>query len=264
MKEKGDSPPTILLSLARAYPHLRGQLVHAGHVTPLKEHDVNSLVTNTSDLISALFPPEASEDLRGMATMILSKGTDSEIVREIRGLDAGQKEKVVIALIEMRNEYRANSRSMSDWYEKSGKCEEIVIMICKSLANPQLTELLGKVAERFTLTNAQYVMELLSNWASLNSVAEMLKEKGLLDWAVSSFAQSGSYDGAGTNSLLINRIAPLLSKPQLEDVLSAIVDNDQIMYSESARGTLTMFLSWVNGKVDPELYKRVRDGYLRN
>lgn len=80
--EKGDNPPAILLSLARAYPHLRGELVHAGHKTTITDPEVNSLVTNTSDLIAMLFPPVFSEDLYAEANALLAAASDEEIIRE--------------------------------------------------------------------------------------------------------------------------------------------------------------------------------------
>lgn len=55
IREDGDNPPDILISLAKAYPEIRGKLVHWGYRNSLYETECHSIVTNTVDLVRTLF-----------------------------------------------------------------------------------------------------------------------------------------------------------------------------------------------------------------
>lgn len=105
-------------------------------------------------------------------------------------------------------------------------------------------------------------MTVLSELVSSKSVVDMLKEKGHLDWAVATFARSGSFETAGRSAVLIGRVANFLTKEQLEEVLNAMDSNEQIRFSYSAQNNLDSFLAWVSGKVDSELLKRVKGRFV--
>jgi hypothetical protein len=89
----GEKPPDILFSLARAYPSIRGKLVHWGHKAKLYDAEVRSIVENTVGLIETLFVemPKKTEMYQLAETLLTSE--ESEVISKISNLDSTQREK---------------------------------------------------------------------------------------------------------------------------------------------------------------------------
>jgi len=100
VKQMGEKPPDILLSLARAYPSIRGKLVHWGYKNILYSAEVRSIVENTIGLIETLFieMPKKTDVYQLAETLLYSE--ESEIMSKILKLDFTQREKIIFALIE--------------------------------------------------------------------------------------------------------------------------------------------------------------------
>jgi len=256
--QRGEKPPDILLSLARAYPTIRGKLVHWGYKTKLYSAEVKSIVENTIGLIETLFlEMPAKTDAYQLAETLLNL-TDSELISKISTLDSTERRKVVLALIERY--------SLLDWdqpayFEMRKKTRRIVKSIIKSLKPEDIVPLLDTIIQRFSTVTPNLIMEIVGEVGALSSILNMLQEKNYTDWIISCFASSRSFEDAGVNARAVANLGPILNDSQVEQVFKAILENDQIRYSWSAQPYLNNFISMYSKRVNPDLSKRVREEY---
>jgi hypothetical protein len=117
---------------------------------------------------------------------------------------------------------------------------------------------------RFGTVTPDIIMEILGEVGTLSSVLNMLQENNYVDWVVSQFVSSVNFDRAGVNARVIAEIGPILSNSQIEQVLQAILENDQIRYSWSAQPHLTNFIAMYGRRVKPDLLKRVHEEFPPN
>jgi hypothetical protein len=258
LKQKGEKPPDILLSLARAYPSIRGKLVHWGHKTRLYDAEVKSIVENTIGLIDTLFVemPKRTDAYQLAETLLTNR--DSELTSEILNLDSTQREKVVFALVER---YSLLDWSQPSYHEIREKVRQIIKSIIKSLKPEDIASLLDALIQRFSMVTPELIMEMLGEVGALSSVRDMLQKKNYTDWVVSCFVSSGNFESAGVNARAIANIGPILSNPQIEQVFQAILDNDQIRYSWSAQYHLINFTAMYGKSINPNLLKRVQEEF---
>ena len=258
IKQMGEKPPDILLSLARAYPTIRGKLVHRGYKARLYDAEVRSIVENTVGLIETLFVemPKRTDVYQLAETLLTSR--DSELTSEILKLDSAQREKVVFALIER---YLLLDWNQPGYYEMKEKIRQIIKSTIKSSKPEDIASLLDAMIQRFSTVIPDIIMEMLGEVGALSSVLNMLQEKNYADWVVSRFVNSRNFDSAGINARAIANIGPILSNSQIEQIFQAILENDQIRYSWSAQPHLINFISMHGKRVNPNLLKKVREEF---
>jgi hypothetical protein len=258
IKQMGEKPPDILFSLARAYPSIRGKLVHWAYKARLYDAEVRSIVENTVGLIETLFVEMPKRtDVYQLAETLLKSG-DNELTSEILKLDPAQREKVVFALIER---YLLVSWNQPDYHEMKEKIERIIKSTIKSSKPEDIASLLDAMIQRFSAVIPDLIMEILGEVGTLSSVLNMLQEKNYADWVVSYFVSSRNYDSAGVNAKVIVNIGPILSDSQIEQVFQAILENNQIRYSWNAQPHLINFIAMYGKRVKPDLLKRVREEF---
>lgn len=261
IKQMGEKTPDILLSLARAYPSILGKLVHQAYKARLYDAEVRSIVENTVGLIETLFIEMPKKtDIYQVAETLLKSG-DGELTSKILKLDITQREKVVFALIER---YLLVDWNQSGYYEINKKIRQIIKSIIKSSKPEDIASLLDAMIRRFGTVTPDIIMEILGEVGTLSSVLSMLQENNYVDWVVSQFVSSVNFDRAGVNARVIAEIGPILSDSQIEQVLQAILENDQIRYSWSAQPHLTNFIAMYGRRVKPDLLKRVREEFPPN
>lgn len=246
LKQNGQDPPNILLSLARAYPHIRGKLVHSGHKNPLYDADVDSILTNSIGLIETLFRlvPE-NEGIQLLAEELLTLRENESLLKTAK-LDPNQKRGVTLALIEKSSSLDWNVSGSS---EKQRRIKETTRSIANSLDPEDTVVLLSAAIDQFGAAAPSLVMELVAATCHVSSVMRFLQKKRYTDWIVSRFVNSKSYDEASVNSKAIARINSVLTKPQIKQILNAISENDQIRDSWGAKDNLKSFIGLHKGKV---------------
>jgi Fe2+ transport system protein FeoA len=258
IEQMGGKPPDILLSLARAYPSIRGKLVHWGYKIRLYDAEVRSIVENTVGLIETLFVEMSKRaDIYQLAENFLTSG-DSELMSKISNLDSTQRAKKVFTLIER---YSLLDWSQPGYYEIREKIRRIIKLIIKSFKPEDIASLVDTMIQRFSTVIPELMMEILGEVGALSSVMNMLQEKNYTDWIVSRFVNSGSFDSAGVNARVIANIGPILSGSQIEQVFQAILENEQIRYSWSAQQHLINFVAMYGKRVNPNLLKKVREEF---
>jgi len=258
IKQMGEKPPDILLSLARAYPSTRGKLVHWGYKSKLYDAEVKSIVENTIGLIETLFVEmPAKTDTHRLAETFLRLG-DNEFMLEISKLDSTQRGKVVFALIER---YLLLDSDQPRYREMVGMIRQRVKLVIKSLKPEDTATLLDAIIQRFASTVPSFIMEVLGEVSMLSSVRDMLREKNYTNWIVSRFVASRSFDEAGVNARVVANIGPILSDSQVEQIFQAILENDQIRYSWKAQSSLADFITLYSKKVKPDLLSRVQEEF---
>jgi hypothetical protein len=258
IKQMSEKPPDILLSLARAYLSIRGKLVHWGYKTRLYDAEVRSIVENTIGLIETLFieMPKKTDVYQLAETLLTS--SDSELMSKIPKFDPTQRDKVVFTLIERC--------SLLDWsqpgyYEMKEKIRRIIKSVIKSLKPEDIASLLDAVIQRFNAVAPDLIMEMLGEVSALSPVLNMLQEKNYTNWIISCFATSRSFDSAGINARAITNVVPILNDSQIGQVFQAILENDQICYSWSAKPHLINFIAMYSKRVNPELLKRIQEEF---
>jgi hypothetical protein len=254
IEKMGEKPPDILFSLARAYPSIRGKLVHWGHKAKLYDAEVRSIVENTVGLIETLFVemPKKTEMYQLAETLLTSE--ESEVMSKISNLDSTQREKIVFSLIER---YLLLDWNQPGYYEMREKIERLIKFIIKSLRPEEIASLLDAVIQRFSAVIPDLIMEILGEVGALSPVLEMLQKKNYTDWIVSRFVNSTSFASAGVNARVVAIIGPILSESQIKKVFKAILENDQICYSWSAQPHLINFINMYGKRVNRTLLERV-------
>ena len=243
IREKGEKPPDILLSLARAYPHIRGKLVHAGYKNPIDPREVDSIVMNTIGLLEILFKimPKKSSKYRIAEELLTLDNT--EAIDRINKLSTVQRQDVFIALIEMY--------TLTDIKSEIENINRTSKLIFKSKID-EIPSLLELAIQRYGSFVPTLVLDLLCAVIHLSSILAFIKEKGYTDWIVSRFCESESYIQAAFNAKVIARISSALTDSQIEIVFNAIMENGQIFDSWGAKRELSDFtaLHWKREK-DP-------------
>jgi hypothetical protein len=253
IEKMGEKPPDILFSLARAYPSIRGKLVHWGHKAKLYDAEVRSIVENTVGLIETLFVemPKKTEMYQLAETLLTSE--ESEVMSKISNLDSTQREKIVFSLIER---YLLLDWNQPGYYEMREKIERLIKFIIKSLKPEEIASLLDAVIQRFSAVIPDLIMEILGEVGALSPVLEMLQKKNYADWIVSRFVNSTSFASAGVNARVVAIIGPILSESQIKKVFKAILENDQICYSWSAQPHLINFINMYGKRVNRTLLEK--------
>ena len=105
------------------------------------------------------------------------------------------------------------------------------------------------------------IIALLEKVVHLPSVVDYLKKKRYINWIVSCFAKSGSYNEASERADIIVKINSILTEAQIQSVLMAIVENSQIYESFGVKRKLSSFVEqhWKRKQspFDLDILKRV-------
>ena len=255
IREEGQKCPDILLSLARAYPHIRGKLVHQGYKSPLYDAEVESIVVNTIGLVETLFQVLPSkEDTYQLAEVLLNL-SDDELTSKIEELNARERKEVFLVLMERLTLLDWNQ---PDYREMNRRIRQIVKTIIK-VKTEDMAALIDVAIQRFSAAVPDLIMEVLGEVGHIHSVVSLLQEKGYANWVVSRFISSNSFADASFNARVITKIGSALNDSQIEDIFEAIATNDQIQYSWGAREYLTSFISLHKSRVDPALFTKVQE-----
>jgi len=261
LKLKGLEPPDILLSLARAYPHIRGKLVHWGYKTRIYEPEVDSIVTNTAGLIDILFRemPQANS----LAETFLNI-EDNELKSKIDELDSRQKKNVVLALIQKYVENESTPFILGGLlyrWEKRKRIKQLSKLIIASMRAEEVATILDIAIQKFGAVVPDYIMEELEGVCDRPSVINLLRDKGYIDFVASCFSSSHSFEQASINAKVIAKLSHILTIPQIEQVFQAIASNDQIRYSFGAQAVLPSFIALHKSEVDPALFEKVQQNF---
>jgi len=243
IKEKGEKPPDILLSLARAYPHIRGKLVHAGYKNPIDPREVDSIEMNTIGLLEILFEDMPKKSSKYKIAEELLSLDDIETINRINELTAVKRQDVFITLIEMF--------TLAEIKSEKEKITRVLKSVFKSKIQeiPYLIEL---AIQRYASYAPTLVLDLLCEVVHLPSILDFIKEKGYTDWIVSHFAESGSFEQAAFNAKVTVKISSALDDSQIESIFMAIMENSQILYSYGAKRELAdLIKSHWKGEKDP-------------
>ena len=253
LRDSGLDPPNVLLSLARAYPRIRGKLVHWGHIGQVYDGDVDGIIANTIGLVETLFlSMKASENMSHVADALLGVN-DEKFASKIGELIPEQKRKVTLALIERLSSLDWNQPG---YFDTKRKTEEAVKSIARSLDPDDLTTLLDTAIQRFGVSQPSLVMRMVGETCHHTTVMRFLQKRNYADWIVSRFVNSNSYDEASVNAKVVANIASILSTSQIQQILGAASENSQIRDSWGARSYLKDFIALHGRKSRREISKK--------
>lgn len=234
MKEEGQEPPDILLSLARSYPHIRGKLVHSGYSKSIDYREVESILINTSGLLEILFetmPKELNQYKTAQILLELEKG---DVKPKIDELSPDERKGIFIALLEMY--------TLSDDISELNEIKATLLTIMKFKIN-EIYGLIDVSIQRYeSVVPHSLIIDLLKIVVHLPSIADYLKKKGYINWIVSCFAESESFIEASERADIILKINSILTETQIQSVLMAIVENSQIYGSFGVKRKLSSFV----------------------
>lgn len=269
LKQEGQETPYILLSLARAYPYIRGRLVHGGNKTRLYDAEVESLVTNTIGLVEVFFQVmpklevEHEVQVYYLVEDLLNIDYD-KLKLKINEFDSKQKKNIILALIEKYVEHTSSSFNLSEfgqYLDKERKIKILSKLILESMTVHDIITFLDTAFPRFATAIPTFIMEVLTEVCDKPPVVDFLRDKGYIDFIVSNFCSSNSFDQASINADVIAKISYVLTISQIEQIFLAIASNDQIRYSFGAQETLPSFIALYKKKVNPMLFEQVQQSF---
>ncbi len=234
MKEEGQEPPDILLSLARSYPHIRGKLVHSGYSKSIDYREVESILINTSGLLEILFETMPKELNQYKTAQMLLELEEGDLKPKIDELSPDERKGIFIALLEMY--------TLADDISELNEIKATLLTIMKFKIN-EIYGLIDVSIQRYeSVVPHSLIIDLLKIVVHLPSVVDYLKKKGYINWIVSCFAESGSFIEASERADIILKINSILTEAQIQSVLMAIVENSQIYGSFGVKRKLSSFV----------------------
>jgi len=253
MKEEGQEPPDILLSLARSYPHIRGKLVHSGYLKSIDYREVESILINTSGLIEILFETMPKELNQYQTAQMLLELEEGNLKPKLDELSTDERKGIFIALLEMY--------TLADDISELNEIKAVLLTIIKFKIN-EIYQLIDVSIQRYeSVVPHSLIIDLLKKVVHLPSVVNYLKKKGYTNWIVSCFVESGSFIEASERADIILKIHSILTETQIQSVLMAIVENSQIYGSFGVKRKLSSFVEqhWKKEKspFDLDILERV-------
>ena len=198
MKEEGQEPPDILLSLARSYPHIRGKLVHSGYSKSIDYREVESILINTCGLLEILFETMPKELNQYKVAQMLLELEEGDLKPKIDELSPDERKDIFIALLEMY--------TLADDISELKKIKETLLTFMK-FNIVEINGLIDVTIQRYgSVVPHSLIIALLETVVHLPSVLNYLKKKGYINWIVSSFSESGSFIEASERADIILKI----------------------------------------------------------
>jgi len=248
-KARGEAPPSILLSIIRAYRHIRAQLVHEGHHSKIGEGEAKALVTNTLALLDILYPlpsvgliPDKLQQLKAMDDNDLKRYTEEAELDEIEAV-------ISLLMAEFKelpswcssDDIRYLERILSFTVYRNDK--EFRIKLAENI----LSTLLGSDI----LTNSQSIQDrkiqdsLISNLVKLlelKYIQDWIFRKGYIDSLIDIYGGSWSFDSAAMRTKIAISLAPYMNNDQLNRVIDIALSHEQIHFCFKAQDLLTNFI----------------------
>jgi len=257
MEERRIEVPHILLSIARSYRHIRAKIMHDPHKTRLNAEESKAIFRNTEALVKSLFKKEIKPtNISKFVDSILKSPLDQK-VREFNVFNEVTKKQIFDAIMDKISllswkevEYY---KGMFDFLEATLKME----------SNTALQSELLEILLRRTLTDISHgkerLLPIIAKFTRLNHIKDFIKQKGLIELIIAEYETSGSFMIAGWNAEIILNLAPILNDKELNRIVDAVLTNDQIMYSWSARPYLKKLLSLYRSKIPEEKAKKLEE-----
>jgi len=240
MKNNGDEPPEILISIARAYRHIRVKLVHDPN-PKVNEREAEAIFNNTIALIDSLFINEPSQiDVDEFISSINATSLDEKVSKFIAFNDSHKKQ-IFKGIM--------NRLALSTWTEDYKYIFNFMqLSLNKLIDKPVLRNLLEIVirkARNIRLADdEEKLLSIILNFLKLDDdIKEFIKEKGLVDVLLEEYGRSWSFNVARLNAEIISEINELLTPKEINRVAEVALSNDQIRYSWKARSHLEFILN---------------------
>jgi len=253
LEERGKSVPSILISIVRAYRHIRGKIVHVPHKTKISEHEAIALLNNTTALIKELFE-EKVIDVSAFVNSINESSLD-EKVNEFIALKPETKKKIVMAIMDKIHTL--------DWREAptySVLCDFLKMAVKQEDDAKLQCELLAIIIEK-TCGYRLYgeiklkLLSIIAELTRLEHVKNFVKEKNLIKLLMAEFKLSDSYKEAAENAQIMLNLESCLTPEQINWIAIVALSNDQILYSYDAQDALRVLFSRHYDKIDKEAIK---------
>ena len=240
MKNNGDEPPEILISIGRSYRHIRSKLVHDTDPNKVTEQEAEAILNNTIALIDALFINEPSQiDVDEFINSISASSLDEKVSKFIAFNDS-RKKQIFKGIM--------NRLALSTWTEDYNYIFNFMqSSLNKLIDKPVLMNLLEIVirkARNIRLAkDEEKLLSIILNFLKLDDIKEFIKKKGLVDVLLKEYERSWSFNVAGLTAEIISEIAELLTPEEINRVVEVALSNDQILYSWKARAPLEFILN---------------------
>jgi len=246
LKERGEHVPHILISIMRAYRHIRGKIVHVPHKTRISENEAVALLNNTTALIKELLE-ERVIDIPAFVNSI-NKAPLDEKVNDFLALKPEAKKRIVTAIMDKIHTLdwqRAPTYNvLFDFLEMVVKRENNAKLQCELLA-----VIIGKTCG-YRLYGKLWLLKIISELTRLEHVKHFVKEKNLIDLLVAEFGLSNSFYEAAENARIMLNLGPYLTTEQINRIAMVALSNDQILYSYGAQDALRALFARHYDRID--------------
>lgn len=234
--------PHILLSVARSYRHIRAKLMHDPQKSGISEDEAIAISNNTIALIKALFQKKASIASAKSLIVLISKSEDKEALEKFKDFSQADKIKIFKEIME-----KGAFDPSYEWptirklFEFLGKGLELESdnQTCLELFKVIFDGAIKRVPSR---EGKQKLLSLVEKMTRKDLIRNYIKETNQVDYIVSEFCSSDSFDVATINSQIILNLTDILSKEQVNKIVNSSSKNDQIYCSYGTKYHLKRFL----------------------
>jgi len=146
-------------------------------------------------------------------------------------------------------------------YEKNSKLFDLLgLLFEKSKGASKKTSLLGKILEFMLRSYYAYnhFFQKLKNYTSSPLLRKRIVKKGFLDLIIKLFINSNSFEKAKQNSATLLNFSEDLTSEQIDNIIKASLENDQISNSWGAQKNLKQIFSRHKEKISEEEESKIK------
>lgn len=249
MKKRELEESEILLSISRAYRHIRAKVIHAPHKTRLNQEEADAIFYNTEALVRTLFKKDISQP--DIHKFIESIDNLDGALKKFSGFSIEAKKQIFEEIL--------NRISLMSWDElKANEAlfEFLKVALKTEPSNSVKVELFDILLRRTLVSGSFFdrerLLRIIAEFTRLSSIRNFIKEKVYINQFLVEFEMSDSFAVAAANAEIVLNLSPLLDGEQINRIVEASLSNDQILFSYGARSSLKRFLAMHKDRINKD------------
>jgi len=171
----------------------------------------------------------------------IAEMTEDELSNQLSILS----KEVVLSLADRIVDHLSHLQSHEDYEENLELFDVLHVIFERSEGESRKTELFDKIFEFMLMSDWAYLYFItkLKSYTSSPMIRKMILKKGYLDRVITLFIKSNSFFRAKENSATLLNFNKDLTNEQIETIIKASLENDQISYSWGAQRNLKIIFS---------------------
>jgi len=256
MEEKKIEVPHILISVIKSYRHIRAKLLHDPDTTKLRIEEAEAIFNNTLALFKTLFQTETKIKIPEFIDSI-TISTLNQKYEEFSNFNETVKKQVFTSILDRLSNLNWDEvdthKVLFDFLRIALKAETSTTL------QEELFEIIIRKLPTITFYSKEKILPIIAEFTKISHIKEFIRRKKLVNTLLTEYETSNSFMIAGFNAEIMLNLSSILDDREINRVMEAVLNNDQIAYSWSAKTHLRKLLQLHQNKISKEILNKVRE-----